>query len=52
MIRLGADTGLLVSMLVKAGYYLYYYSKENSTLKEDFFVRNTDSLIPVGKLEV
>ncbi len=34
-------------MLVKAGYDLYYYSKKNSTLEEDFFVRNTESLIPV-----
>lgn len=33
--------------LVKAGYDLYYYKKENSTLEQDFFVRNKESLIPV-----
>lgn len=33
--------------LVKAGYDLYYYKKENSTLKQDFFVRNKENLIPV-----
>ena len=33
--------------LVKAGYDLYYYKKENSTLEQDFFVRNKENLIPV-----
>lgn len=33
--------------LVKAGYDLYYYKKDNSTLKQDFFVRNKENLIPV-----
>lgn len=33
--------------LVKAGYDLYYYKKDNSTLEQDFFVRNKDHLIPV-----
>ncbi|MGM9946915.1 ATP-binding protein [Floccifex sp.] len=33
--------------LVKAGYNLYYYKKDNSTLEEDFFVRNKENLIPV-----
>lgn len=33
--------------LVKAGYDLYYYKKDNSTLEQDFFVRNKDNLIPV-----
>ena len=33
--------------LSKAGYDLYYYKKETSTLEEDFFVRTADSLIPV-----
>lgn len=32
---------------VKAGYPLYYFKKENSTLEQDFFVRTSDSLIPV-----
>lgn len=33
--------------LTKQGYGLYYYSKENSTLEEDFFIRSADELIPV-----
>lgn len=33
--------------LVKAGYALYYYKREDSTLEEDFFVRTTEDLIPV-----
>lgn len=45
--RGGLYENIVGDMLVKAGFDLYYYSKENSTLEEDFFVRNTDSLIPV-----
>ncbi|MCD8020151.1 MAG: ATP-binding protein [Clostridiales bacterium] len=33
--------------LVKCGYSLYYYKRENSTLEEDFFVRTKKSLLPV-----
>ena len=33
--------------LVKAGYDLYYFKKENSTLEEDFFVRTAEALVPV-----
>lgn len=33
--------------LVAQGYDLCYYKKNNSTLEEDFFVRTTDSLVPV-----
>ena len=33
--------------LVKQGYGLYYYSKDNSTLEEDFFIRSANELIPV-----
>lgn len=33
--------------LVKSGYDLYYYKREDSTLEQDFFVRTKDSLIPV-----
>ena len=33
--------------LVKQGYSLYYYKRENSTLEEDFFIRSMTSLIPV-----
>lgn len=33
--------------LVKVGYDLYYFKKENSTLEEDFFVRTAEALVPV-----
>lgn len=33
--------------LVKAGYQLYYYKRDDSTLEQDFFVRTAQSLIPV-----
>jgi predicted AAA+ superfamily ATPase len=33
--------------LVKQGYGLYYFKKENSTLEEDFFIRSKNELIPV-----
>lgn len=33
--------------LVKGGYSLYYYKREDSTLEEDFFVRTASELIPV-----
>ena len=33
--------------LVKQGYGLYYYSKDNSTLEEDFFIRSANELIPI-----
>jgi hypothetical protein len=33
--------------LVKGGYSLYYYKKEDSTLEEDFFVRTATDLIPI-----
>ena len=45
--RGGLYENVVGDMLVKAGIDLYYYSKENSTLKEDFFVRNTENLIPL-----
>ncbi len=45
--RGGIYENIVGDMLVKAGYDLYYYSKENSRLEEDFFVRNTESLIPI-----
>ncbi len=34
-------------MLVKQGYQLYYYKNDKSTLEIDFFVRDSDSLIPI-----
>lgn len=33
--------------LVKSGYDLYYYKKDDSTLEEDFFVRTASELLPV-----
>jgi hypothetical protein len=43
--------GLFESMigeaLVKSGYELRYYKKENSTLEEEFFVRHKDFLVPI-----
>lgn len=33
--------------LVKSGYKLYYYKREDGTLEEDFFIRSSSSLIPV-----
>lgn len=38
---------VVAEALVKSGYGLYYYKKENATLEEDFFVRTRDSLVPV-----
>lgn len=34
-------------MLAKQGYQLYFYRNEKGTVEMDFFVRDTDSLIPV-----
>ena len=34
-------------MLVKQGYRLYYYKQDNPALEMDFFVRDSESLIPV-----
>lgn len=33
--------------LVKSGYQLFYYKKDDSTLEEDFFVRTQQHLLPV-----
>ena len=33
--------------LVKQGYKLYYFKKDNSSLEMDFFIRSAASLIPV-----
>ncbi len=37
----------IAEALVKQQFKLYYYSKENSTLEEDFFIRTADKLIPL-----
>ena len=33
--------------LVKSGYQLYYYKRDDSTLEQNFFVRTADALIPI-----
>ena len=33
--------------LTKSGYKLYYYKREDGTLKEDFFIRSSENLIPI-----
>lgn len=38
---------IVADMLVKQGYGLYFYRNEKSTIEMDFFVRDSDSLIPV-----
>lgn len=38
---------VVAEALVKAGYGLFYYRKENATMEEDFFIRSADALIPI-----
>lgn len=38
---------VIADMLVKQGYKLYFYKNEKGTLEMDFFIRDTDSLIPI-----
>ncbi len=38
---------VVADMLRKAGYGLYYYRNEKSTIEMDFFVRDANSLVPV-----
>ena len=38
---------IVAEALVKLGYPVYYYKKENAQLEMDFFLRDADSLIPV-----
>lgn len=38
---------IVADMLVKQGYGLYFYRRENPSIEMDFLVRNADSLIPV-----
>ncbi len=38
---------VVAEMLVKQGYDLYFYKNDKSTIEMDFFVRNSDSLIPI-----
>ncbi len=43
----GLFESIIGEALVKSGYDLRYFKKENSTLKEEFFVRYKDSLVPI-----
>ncbi len=43
----GLFESIIGEALVKSGYELRYYKKENSTLQEDFFVRRKDCLVPI-----
>ena len=38
---------IVADMLVKQGYELYFYRNEKSTIEMDFFLRDSDSLVPV-----
>lgn len=38
---------IVAEALVKQGYPIYYYKKENAQLEMDFFLRDVDSLIPL-----
>ncbi len=38
---------IVAEALVKSGYGLYYYKREDSTLEQDFFARTTKSLVPI-----
>lgn len=43
----GLFESIISEALVKSGYNLRYYKKENSTLQEEFFVRYKDYLVPI-----
>ncbi len=43
----GLFESIIAEALVKSGYDLRYYKKENSTLQEEFFVRYKDHLVPI-----
>lgn len=38
---------IVAEALVKSGYGLYYYKRENATLEQDFFVRTAQALVPI-----
>lgn len=38
---------IVADALTKQGYSLYFYKNEKSTVEMDFFIRDTDSLIPI-----
>lgn len=43
----GLFENIIGEALVKSGYELHYFKKENSTLQEEFFVRYKDYLVPI-----
>ena len=43
----GLFESIVGEALVKSGYILRYFKKENSTLQEEFFVRYKDHLVPI-----
>lgn len=43
----GLFESIIGEALVKSGYELCYFKKENSTLQEEFFVRHKDYLVPI-----
>lgn len=43
----GLYENIVAEALSKQGYDLFYYTKDNSSLEEDFFVRTKKSLVPV-----
>ncbi len=43
----GLFESIIGEALVKSGYELRYYKRENSTLQEEFFVRYKDYLVPI-----
>lgn len=38
---------IVAAALVKEGYKLYYYKRDDGTLEEDFFIRSANDLIPI-----
>ena len=38
---------IIAEILVKQGYELFYYKNDKSTIKMDFFIRDSSSLVPV-----
>ncbi len=43
----GLFESIVAEALIKSGYDLFYFKKENSTLQEEFFVRLQDYLVPI-----
>lgn len=43
----GLYENIVSEALIKSGYKLYYYKREDGSLEEDFFIRSKDNLIPI-----